>query len=310
MGHEGARSWPVPLGAPMTAAGIELNLPDLPEVPIQLGPVPGGRPPPPREMLPWSLRLRLRLRDILTSYLPLLLMLVLALGTWWLVKNSPGPLAPREATAARTDPDYTMTGFSVQRFAADGRLKVRLEGQRMRHFPATDRIEIDTVTIRAFAPDGRVTVATAQRALANGDATEVQLLGGATVRSDSQTASVDGAGIYALHRLVPGNHTLKPNSTNAVFLPKTRIVNVIADTLDVDFHSYRYNALLIERLGAGHVRNTFAREPFASYSLEVSTALSNWTYHGAITTDADGLVSWTETNSPAPSGRFFRVRRP
>lgn len=132
----------------------------------------------------------------------------------------------------------------------------------------------------------------------------------ATVRSDSQTASVDGAGIYALHRLVPGNHTLKPNSTNAVFLPKTRIVNVIADTLDVDFHSYRYNALLIERLGAGHVRNTFAREPFASYSLEVSTALSNWTYHGAITTDADGLVSWTETNSPAPSGRFFRVRRP
>jgi lipopolysaccharide export system protein LptC len=173
----------------MTAAGIELNLPDLPEVPIQLGPVPGGRPPPPREVLPWSLRLRLRLRDTLTSYLPLLLMLVLALGTWWLVKNSPGPMAPREASAARSDPDYTMTGFSVQRFAADGRLKVRLDGQRMRHFPATDRIEIDAVTIRAFAPDGRITVATAQRALANGDATEVQLLGGASVRS----VTLDGA---------------------------------------------------------------------------------------------------------------------
>ena len=134
--------------------------------------------------------------------------------------------------------------------------------------------------------------------------------GTATVRSGALTAAVDGTGIYALHGLVPGNHTLKPNSTNAVFLPKTRVVNVIADTLEVDFHSYRTNALVIERQGAGLVRNTFAGEPFAAYSVEVSTSLSNWTYHTAITTDVEGLVTWTETNSPAPAGRFFRARRP
>ena len=87
-------------------------------------------------------------------------------------------------------------------------------------------------------------------------------------------------------------------------------MNVIADTLEVDFHSYRTNALVIERQGAGQVRNTFAGEPFAAYAVEVSTSLSNWTYHGAITTDVEGLVTWTETNSPAPAGHYFRARRP
>jgi lipopolysaccharide export system protein LptC len=161
----------------MVAPGIELNLPDLPEVPIQLGPTAGA--PVARAPVPWGVRVR----DVLTAYLPLLLMVLLALGTWWLVKNSPQPIKAREPAAARADPDYTMNGFEVQRFARDGRLKLRLEGRQLRHFPDTDRTEIDEVTIRAYAPDGRETVSTARRALANGDATEVQLLGGAQVRS-------------------------------------------------------------------------------------------------------------------------------
>jgi lipopolysaccharide export system protein LptC len=161
----------------MATTGIELNLPDLPEVPIQLGPA--LRPSAPRAAVP----LGVRLRDAVTAYLPLLLMVLLALGTWWLVKNAPKAVVPAEASAPRSDPDYTMSGFSVQRFAPDGRLVVRLEGRQMRHFPDTDRTEIDGVTIRAFAPDGRETVATARQALANGDGSEVQLLGGAQVRS-------------------------------------------------------------------------------------------------------------------------------
>lgn len=161
----------------MATTGIELNLPDLPEVPIQLGPA--LRPSAPRAAVP----IGVRLRDAVTAYLPLLLMVLLALGTWWLVKNAPKAVVPTEASAPRSDPDYTMSGFSVQRFAADGRLVVRLEGRQMRHFPDTDRTEIDGVTIRAYAPDGRETVATARQALANGDGSEVQLLGGAQVRS-------------------------------------------------------------------------------------------------------------------------------
>ena len=66
---------------------------------------------------------------------------------------------------------------------------MRIEGDRLRHYPATDRIEIDRAQIRAFAPDGRVTLATAQRALGNGDGSEVQLVGGAEVKAqDSRGA--------------------------------------------------------------------------------------------------------------------------
>lgn len=125
-----------------------------------------------------------RLLGALVSFLPLLLMLLLALGSWWLVKNSPGPLEPGAETPLRTDPDYTMTDFAIERFDVRGALKLRLEGAVLRHLPATDRIEIDDVRIRAISPDGRVTQARARRAVANGDGSEVQLIGEAIVSSN------------------------------------------------------------------------------------------------------------------------------
>lgn len=155
----------------------ELHIPDLPEVAMSLRPPTTTRRP---VVQPWPLRLR----DALSSYLPLLLMLLLALATWWLVKNSPKAPGAGAETAVRAEPDYTMSDFAVERFDAQGRLKLRLEGAQMRHLPATDRIEIDTVKVRAVAPDGRVTLAHAQRALSNGDGSEVQLLGGAEVTSE------------------------------------------------------------------------------------------------------------------------------
>ena len=79
---------------------IELHLPDLPDVPISLGPVPQASQPL-RAPLPWHLRLR----EMLATYLPLLLMGVLALGTWWLVKNTPSAERPaRRGRAARPSP--------------------------------------------------------------------------------------------------------------------------------------------------------------------------------------------------------------
>lgn len=130
-----------------------------------------------------------RLRDLLSSYLPLLLMLLLALSTWWLVKNSPRPEEAPGAVVPRHVPDYTMRHFAVERFAPDGQLRVRIEGERLRHYPDTDTVEIDTVRIRALGEAGRVTVATARQAVANGDASEVQLLGAAHVVSQQGDAT-------------------------------------------------------------------------------------------------------------------------
>lgn len=156
---------------------VELHLPDLPEVPISIGPPPG--PTRPRLRMPWHLRLR----DTLSAYLPLLLLALLALASWWLVKNSPQPQAAVEERALSSEPDYTMSQFALERFDAAGKLRLRIEGAQLRHIPATDRVEIEIAVIHAVAPDGRVTRARAQRAIGNGDGSEVQLLGGAEVSS-------------------------------------------------------------------------------------------------------------------------------
>ena len=130
-----------------------------------------------RLRLPWHLRLL----EAATAYLPVLLMGALALSTWWLVNVSPPADVARPPVPPRHEPDYTMQGFTVQRFAADGRMRVQIEGAEMRHFPDTDTLEIERPRIRAFAADGSVTVASALRALSNGDGTEVQLFGSAQV---------------------------------------------------------------------------------------------------------------------------------
>ena len=158
---------------------VELPLPDLPEVSLRLGPAPAGpgEPAPPRRAMPWPLRLR----EALATYLPILLMAALALATWWLVKHSPRPPAEAAPRAVSADPDYTMSGFALERFAPDGRLLLRIQGAQLRHYPATDRIEIDGAQVQAWSPQGRLTRASAARAIGTGDGSELQLLGGAEV---------------------------------------------------------------------------------------------------------------------------------
>ncbi len=160
---------------------------DLESLLQPLDPLPASGPqnPPPkvRQPLWW------RLGQFVSAYLPLILMALLALATWWLVRNTPRPDVPRDVAPVRHEPDYTMQGFTLQRFAAQGALLVEVQGVQMRHFPDTDTMEIDQPTIRATAPDGSVTVASARLAVSNGDATQVQLQGGARVRREATAAA-------------------------------------------------------------------------------------------------------------------------
>ena len=136
-------------------------------------------PGPPVE--PWLSRLG----RLVMSYLPLLVMALLALGSWWLVENTPVSEGPGVAAPPRHEPDYTMRQFTVLRYARDGSLRTQIEGEVALHFPDTDTLEIENPRIRAIAPDGSVTLASARRALANGDGTEVQLMGAARVTREA-----------------------------------------------------------------------------------------------------------------------------
>lgn len=125
--------------------------------------------------------------DRIAVYLPIILMGLMALGTYWLARNTP-TAAPVEAQRPVThEPDYFMRRFSVKTFDAAGRLKSEVYGSEARHHPDTDTLEIDQPRIRSFDAHGQLTVATAKLALSNADASEVQLFGDAVVTRDATT---------------------------------------------------------------------------------------------------------------------------
>ena len=119
--------------------------------------------------------------DRFLLYLPLACMGVLALGTYWMVRSTPAPEAPAAKQEERHDPDYFMEGFSVKTFDAKGRMRSEVMGEKARHYPDTEWLEIDVIKIRSFDEKGRLTTATANRGLANEDGSEVQLMGNAIV---------------------------------------------------------------------------------------------------------------------------------
>jgi len=119
--------------------------------------------------------------DQLSIYLPVLLMGLLALASYWLLRATPDAPEPRPARALSDEPDYRMTRFSVKVFDASGALKSEVFGAEARHIPRTDNTEIDNARIRTVGPAGQVTTATAQRIVSNADQTAFTLAGDAVV---------------------------------------------------------------------------------------------------------------------------------
>jgi len=133
----------------------------------------------------WTAWVR-RTWDRAAIYLPIIMMGLLALGTYWLARNTPALLAgPGLQRPPVHEPDYFMRDFSVKTFDPSGRLKSEVFGTEARHYPDTDTLEIDQPRIRAYNERGALTVATAQRAISNGDGTEVQLTGNAVVTREA-----------------------------------------------------------------------------------------------------------------------------
>ena len=119
-----------------------------------------------------------RLADQLAIYLPVLLMGALALGSYWLVRNAPVVQVSAADKPLNHEADYFLRKFSVKTFTPQGKLKNELFGGQARHFADTDTIEIDNIRIHNYNESGRLTTVTsANRAISNGDNSEVQLFG-------------------------------------------------------------------------------------------------------------------------------------
>ncbi|GAB4211455.1 MAG: hypothetical protein Fur007_01780 [Rhodoferax sp.] len=114
-------------------------------------------------------------------YLPVLIMGLLALSTYWLVRNTPGlESVSAQPRSLPPGPDYDMLGMAVKSYDAQGLLKSEVRGARAQHFPSDGRLEIDAVMVHAFDTAGRLLVASAQHAQTDRSGQQVALRG--TVR--------------------------------------------------------------------------------------------------------------------------------
>lgn len=127
--------------------------------------------------------------DRFLLYLPLTVMGVLALGTYWLVHTTPAINSPVVPSVVRHEPDYFMRGFSLRTFDASGRMRTEVTGDEARHYPDTRWLEIDGIRLRSFDEQGRLTTASALKGLTNENTTEVQLLGNAIIVREAAAGS-------------------------------------------------------------------------------------------------------------------------
>ncbi len=210
----------------------ELHLPDLPEVPVALSPLGGPADEQQRRTRP---RWPVRLREALTGYLPLLLMVALALGTWLVAKNTPGLLSSSTPGAVLHEPDYTLDRFDMQRFDPSGAMKVEIVGEHMQHFPDDDTMEVEKIRVVSIGVDGRRLTATAQHGRARGDGSELWLDGLAQVVSE-----------------VPGQAPVQLNGEHLHALPKVRRVDSNSPVVAVQGDS-RFEAEGVEYDDESHV---------------------------------------------------------
>lgn len=128
----------------------------------------------------WSVRLR----DLLSTYLPLLLMLLLAAATWWLVRITPVPGAPRATDAASQAPDYILNDVEFVRYRGDGSLMARVRSRELRHYPAGDRMELDDAQVVADHPEGDIK-AQARRGFFSEEGRRIRLEGDVNFRREA-----------------------------------------------------------------------------------------------------------------------------
>jgi lipopolysaccharide export system protein LptC len=108
--------------------------------------------------------------------LPLLLLaLVLALGSFWLLEIMRKSGKDAGPSTARVDPDYYVENFNFVRLSATGEAQYNISGKRMVHNPADDTHTVDLPVINSLSHERPPMTARAQRAWIEPDGSKVHM---------------------------------------------------------------------------------------------------------------------------------------
>lgn len=121
-----------------------------------------------------------RLLDKLSVYLPMIVMALLASGSWWLVRSVPELLMPAVNKAVREEPDYRLENFTVKSFDVSGRMTREVSGDKAQHYPASETLDIEQIRIYAENETGKILNARSRQGIATDDGKQVTLIGDAS----------------------------------------------------------------------------------------------------------------------------------
>lgn len=120
--------------------------------------------------------------EAVAIYLPVLLMGILALATYWMVQRTPTAIGPAPAVQPRGhEVSFFMRGAVIKTYDPSGRLQNELSGTEIRHYGDDKALEVDQPRLFSVSPDAWVTRASAQRALIQDEGGHWQLMGQAMV---------------------------------------------------------------------------------------------------------------------------------
>lgn len=109
------------------------------------------------------------------ALLTLGLMLVLATGSFWLLKKFQHSDESEPVGVRAGEPDYTMDDFHYTSVGQDGKVSYLLEGERLSHYPDSDDSVVRQPRLTTYYPDRPPMTLRAESARINGERTEVHL---------------------------------------------------------------------------------------------------------------------------------------
>lgn len=98
-----------------------------------------------------------------------------ALGSFWILAVMRGGIDNTPSDAARAEPDYFVEQFNFVRASKIGQARYAISGARLTHFPKQDNYEIILPVMKSLSTDRPSIDMRAQRAIANSDASQVQM---------------------------------------------------------------------------------------------------------------------------------------
>ncbi|BAO84043.1 uncharacterized protein conserved in bacteria [Serpentinimonas maccroryi] len=160
-----------------------------------LGPAPVLATVPARALGRDPARLLKRAWDHASLYLPVILMGLLALGSYWIIGQSPAPAEPPAARAPVTGPGAVMQDFLLRDFGPDGQLLLKIEGVQLHHYPGAARLVVEQVRLQQRDAQGHLSFAQADRLESTTDRTVHRLSGNVVLLRPARAATATQAAV-------------------------------------------------------------------------------------------------------------------